>query len=120
MLIVIDWTEHRVPNEGASEITQGAEAVCSPVGGPTIRTNQYHQSSLGLNHQSKKSHGGTRVSSCICSREWPTRPSTVGEAHGLVKVLCPSLGECQSQVSGVDGLGSGGGREEGNGIAFEM
>ena len=45
------WTEHRVPNEGARERTQGAEGVCSPIGGTTIWTNQYPQSSQGLNHQ---------------------------------------------------------------------
>jgi hypothetical protein len=30
------WTEHRVPNEGARESTQGAEGVCSPIEGTTI------------------------------------------------------------------------------------
>ena len=34
-----------------------------------------------------------------------------GEALGLVKVLCPSIGECQGQEAGVGGLVSrGGGR----------
>jgi hypothetical protein len=28
--------EHRVPNGGARERTQGAEGVCSPIGGTTI------------------------------------------------------------------------------------
>jgi hypothetical protein len=28
--------EHRVPNEGARESAQGAEGVCSPIGGTTI------------------------------------------------------------------------------------
>jgi hypothetical protein len=60
-------------------------------------------SSLGLSHQSKKSHGGTHVSSCICSRGWPSKG---GEALGLVKVLWPSIGECQGQEVGVGGLGS--------------
>jgi hypothetical protein len=27
--------EHKVPNEGARESTQGAEGVCSPIGGTT-------------------------------------------------------------------------------------
>jgi hypothetical protein len=30
------------------------------------------------------------------------------EALGLVKILCPSIGECQGQEVGVDGLGSRG------------
>jgi hypothetical protein len=44
-----------------------------------------------------------------------------GEALGLVKIICPSTGECQGQEAGVGGLGSrvrGGYR--GYGIAFEM
>jgi hypothetical protein len=36
MLAAIHWTEHRVCNEGARESTQGAEGVCSPIGGTTI------------------------------------------------------------------------------------
>jgi hypothetical protein len=36
MLTAIHWTEHRVPNEGPRGSTQGAEGVCSPVGGQTI------------------------------------------------------------------------------------
>jgi hypothetical protein len=29
-----------------------------------------------------------------------------GEALGLVKIICPSIGECQGQEVGVSGLGS--------------
>ena len=51
-----------------------------------------------------------------------------GEALVLVKIICPSTGECQGQEMGVGGLGSrvGGGyrglsqRKLGKGIAFEM
>jgi hypothetical protein len=52
-----------------------------------------------------------------------------GEALGLLKVLCPSIGECQGQEAGVGGLGSrgrGGGdkgyleRKLVKGIIFEM
>jgi hypothetical protein len=52
-----------------------------------------------------------------------------GEALGPVKVLCPSIGECQGQEAGVGGLGnrgSGGGDRGfskgklGKGITFEM
>jgi hypothetical protein len=35
-----------------------------------------------------------------------------GEAFGLVKGLCPSIGEYQGQETGMDGLGNRG-REEG-------
>jgi hypothetical protein len=34
-----------------------------------------------------------------------------GEVLGPVKVLCPSIGECQGQESGVGGLGSRGSGE---------
>jgi hypothetical protein len=78
VLTAIHWTEHRVPNEGARERTQGAEGVCGPIGRTTIWTNQYPQSSQGLNHQPKSTHGGTHGSSCICSRGWPCRSSMEG------------------------------------------
>jgi hypothetical protein len=104
MLLANQWTEHRVPNGGARERTQRVGGVCSSIGGTTIRTNQYPQRSLGLTHQPKKTHGGTHGSSCICSRGWPSRSSTGGEALGLVKILCPIIGECQGQEAGVSGL----------------
>jgi hypothetical protein len=96
MLTIISWMEHTVPNEGARENTQGAEGFWSPIGGISIWTNQYTQSSLELNHQSKKTHGGTCGSICICSRGWPSQSSTGGEALGPVKALCPSIGEYQN------------------------
>jgi hypothetical protein len=51
-----------------------------------------------------------------------------GEALGLVKIICPSTGECQGQEVGMGGLESraGGGYRGlsewnlGKGIAFEM
>jgi hypothetical protein len=36
MLTAIHWTEHRVPNEGFRERTQGVEGLASPIGGKTI------------------------------------------------------------------------------------
>jgi hypothetical protein len=53
------------------------------------------------------------VSSCICSRRWPSPPLMVGEALGLAKITCPSTGEYQGQEMGVGGLGS---RGKGEGI----
>jgi hypothetical protein len=50
------------------------------------------------------------VSSCICSRGWPSQPPMGGEALGLAKIICPSIGECQGQESGVGGLGCRAGR----------
>jgi hypothetical protein len=42
----------------------------------------------------------------------PSRSSMGGEALGPVKVLCPSIGECQGQEAGVGGLESRGKWEE--------
>jgi hypothetical protein len=61
-----------------------------------------------MNHQSKKIPGGTHGSTFICSRGWPSQSSMGGEALGPVKILCPSIGECQGQEAGVGGLGSRG------------
>ena len=33
MFTAIHWMKHTIPNEGARESTQGAEGVCSPLGG---------------------------------------------------------------------------------------
>ena len=112
VLTVIHWTVHRVPNEGVRERTQGAEGVCSPIRGTTIWTNEYPLNSQGLNHQPKSTHGVTHGSSCICSRGWTSRTSMGGEALGPVKVLCPSVRECQDQEAGVDQLVSRGMGEE--------
>jgi hypothetical protein len=86
------------------ELEKGAEGVYSPIGGRTIRTNWYPQSSQGLNHQSKSTHGGTHVSSCMCNRGWPCGISMRGEALGLVKVRCHSVGEFQDKEAVVGGL----------------
>ena len=69
---------------------------------------------------SKKTHGGTHGSSCIYSRGFPSQSSVGGEALGPVKVLCPSIGECQCQGQEVgvgclvSELGGGRGFLEGN------
>jgi hypothetical protein len=97
ILTAIHWTEHRVPNEGARESPQGAKGVCSPIGETTISTNQYPRTSLGLNHQSKKTHGETGVSSYIGSRRWPSQLSVGEEALGPVNILCLCIGECHAR-----------------------
>jgi hypothetical protein len=73
----------------------------------------YLQSSLGLNHQPKKTHGRAHGSNYICSRGWPSWSSMGGDALGPVKVQYPSIGECQGQEVGVGGLMS---RGKGKGI----
>ena len=46
--------------------------------------------------------------SCICSRGWPCGTQMGREALGPVKVLCPSVEDCQDQEAGVGGLVSSG------------
>jgi hypothetical protein len=106
----IDWTEHMVPNGGDRERTQRAEEVCSPIGGTTIWTNQYPQSSQRLNHQSKSTQGGTQGLNCICSIGWSGGTSMRGEAIGLVKAWCRGVQECQNREVGVLELGEGMGK----------
>ena len=89
MLTANHWTEHKVPNGGVRERTEG---VCNPIG-RTILTNQIHQSSQGLNHQPKSTRGGTHVTIHICSRGWFCQTSMGEEALGPVKALCLSVGE---------------------------
>jgi hypothetical protein len=48
MVTVINWMEHRAPNEGASRSTQGAKGVCNPIGGTTIWNNQYPPRAVSL------------------------------------------------------------------------
>ena len=62
------------------------------------------QSSLDLNHQPKKTHGGTHCSSCIYSRGCPSWTSMGEEALGPVKALCPSAQECQDREARVGRL----------------
>jgi hypothetical protein len=74
------WTEHKVPNRGVRERTEGVEEVCNPRG-RTIATNQTSQSSQGLSYQQRSTHG----SRCMCSRKWPCHTSMAGEVVGLRK-----------------------------------
>jgi hypothetical protein len=91
------WTKQGVPSGAVRERTEGAEGVCSPIGRTTIATNQTLQSSQGLKHQSRSTHGVTHGSSCICNRGWPCWASMGEEAFGPVKAQCPSVGECEGR-----------------------
>ena len=48
MLKVSYWMDHRAPNGGARENTQGAKGICNPIGGTTIWTTQYPPELLSL------------------------------------------------------------------------
>jgi hypothetical protein len=75
MLKANHWTDHGVCNGGIRERTKEPEGVCNSIGRTTISTNQPTnpppQSSQGLNHHPKSTHGGIHGSSYICSGGWP-------------------------------------------------
>jgi len=74
MLTVNYWMDHRAPNGGARESTQGGKGICNPIGGTTLWTNQYP---------------GALDFSCICIKRWPSRPSLEREAHWTRKLYMP-------------------------------
>jgi hypothetical protein len=37
------------------------------------------------------------VSSCICSRGWPSCPSMGGDAFGITKIICPVEGNARAR-----------------------
>ena len=66
MLTVIYWMEHRAPNEGARESTQGAEGVCNPIGGRILQTNQYLPELVSL--------AAYVAADGLVSHQWEERP----------------------------------------------
>jgi hypothetical protein len=92
------WTEHEDPNGGVRRRrTEETEADCNPIGRTTVSTYQtppphtHTQSSQGLKHQPKSTHGGTHVSSCICSRRLPYLASIGEKPLGPVEARWPSV-----------------------------
>ena len=84
MLAAYQLTEHRDPSGGVKGRTEGTEGVCNPIG-KTLSTNQTPQSSQGLSHQPKNTHGGTHGFIYICSRGRPYLASMGWEVLGPVK-----------------------------------
>ena len=91
MLTVSYWMEHRAPNGGARESTQGAEGVCNPRGGTTIELTSTPEL---LSLAAYVAEDG------LVGHHWEERPL------GLANFICPSTGECQGQDKGVGRLGS--------------
>ena len=75
--------EYREPNGGARESTQGAQGVCNPIGGTTIRINQYSPELVFL--------AAYVAEDGLVGHHWEERPL------GLANFICPSTGECQGQ-----------------------
>jgi hypothetical protein len=80
--------EHRAPNGGARESTQGA-IVPNPIGGTTIWTNQPPLQLVSL--AAYESEDG------LVGHHWKERPI------GLTNFICLSTGERQGQEVGVGG-----------------
>jgi hypothetical protein len=89
-LIANNWTELRDPNTRRTEV---AEGVYNPIGRTTVSTNQTTQSSQGLNHQPKNTHGGTHGSCYLCRRRWPYLASMREEVFGPMEACCLSIGD---------------------------
>jgi hypothetical protein len=91
MLTVIYWMEHRAPNEGARESTQGPKGVCNPIKGKKYELNSTPQSC---------------VSSCICIRGWPSHHQWEERPLVLWSLYAWVQGNAKGQEAGVGGLGS--------------
>jgi hypothetical protein len=98
----------------ARERTQGAEGVCSPIGGTTIRTNQYSQSSQGLNHQPKSTQEGLKASAVYVAedglvghqeekRRWPSKPSLERGPLDTQTLYAPVQGNARVKKMGMGG-----------------
>jgi hypothetical protein len=85
MLTAKYWIDHGDCNGGVRGRTKGAEGICNPIGRTTISTNQTPQSSQGLNHQPKSTHGETHGSIWMCSRGLPYLASKGGEPLDIVE-----------------------------------
>jgi hypothetical protein len=99
--IVIYWMEHRALMKGLEKVPKELK------GSATLYVEQQYELT---------STPRARVSSCICSRGWPSQPSMGGEVLGIAKIVCSSTGEFQDQEGELVGWGAG----QGEGIeAFE-
>jgi hypothetical protein len=101
-------------------VTDGAEAVWSPIGAAIVSTGQTSRSSQGLDHQPKNTHGGTQSFGSICSRGWSCWTSVGGVALRPEWVQCPSVGEGLGRKAGVDEWVGGGAFSQGQGRGEEI
>ena len=99
------WMDHRAPNGGARESTQGAKGICNPIGGTTLWANQYP---------------GALDSSRICIKRWPSRPSTERGPLDLQTLYAPVQGNARAKKGEWVGRGVVGRVWGTFGIALEM
>jgi hypothetical protein len=95
MLTVIYWMKHMAPKKELEKIPKELK------GSAILQENQQYE----LTSKPPPPTPQNSVSSCICSRGWPSRPSMGEEALGLAKIICSSTGEYQGQEAKVGGLG---------------
>jgi hypothetical protein len=88
--------DHRAPNGGARESTQGAKGICNPIGGTTIWNNQYPLELVSL--------AAYVPEDALVGHQWKERPI------GLANFIYLSTGERQGQE--VRGGGGGEGMED--------
>ena len=81
----------RVPDGRDGKVTEEAEGVWQPHGGSNSVNRPDPQSSQGLDHQPKNTHGATHSAGHICGRGWPCWTSVGAEALKPKGVQCPSV-----------------------------
>ena len=108
MLTVIYRMEHKAPNGGARELTQGAKGICNPIAGTTICTNQYPSELVSL-------AAYVAEDGLVGGHHWEERPL------GIANFICLSTGEQQGQEVEVGWWEGGWGSWWGTfGIALEI
>ena len=80
LLTVSYWMDHRAPNGGARENTQGAKGIFNPIGGPQYELTSIPSEPLSL--AAYISEDG------LVGHQWKERPI------GLANFICLSTGEC--------------------------
>jgi hypothetical protein len=80
--------EHRTPNGGARESTQGAKGVCNPI------VEQQYELTNTLELVSLAAYVSEDG---LVGHHWEARPL------GIANFICPSTGEHQGQEEGVGG-----------------
>ena len=88
MLTVSYWMEHRAPNGGARESTQGAKGICNPM------VEQHYEL--------------TSTPELLTLAAYVSKDGLVGHhckerPIGLANFICPSTGERQGQKVGMGG-----------------
>ena len=93
MLTVSYWMDHRAPNGGARESTQGAKGICNPIGGTKYELTSTLSPFTPL--PEIMSLSAYVSEDTLVGHQWKTRPLV------LANFICLSTGEHQGQKVGV-------------------